>query len=259
MYYELYVDVLFLVNFVMDYILLLIVRRMLKCTATHFNILFGAIIGAGLTCVVAILPMPYAAIKFVLFYLLVNTLMIIVGLKIKGIRIVVKAMILLYIGAFLMGGIMGYVRQYIKVGSLFFGVAIIGYYMVLGIWNFISYLQKIQQHICEVELHLKENISVIKGLIDTGNNLYDPITQRPVCILDQGAVQEVFGEGIPTLRYIPYHTIGKKEGVMPVVKFDKMCIKQTEELWVETPLIAISEDEISKSKEYQMILNPNLF
>lgn len=41
MYYELYIDVLFLVNFMMDYILLLLVRRMLKCTATHGNIWYG--------------------------------------------------------------------------------------------------------------------------------------------------------------------------------------------------------------------------
>ena len=50
MYYELYIDVLFLVNFMMDYILLLLVRRMLKCTATHGNICMGAMTGSFLMC-----------------------------------------------------------------------------------------------------------------------------------------------------------------------------------------------------------------
>ncbi len=259
MYYELYVDVLFLVNFMMDYLLLLIVRHMLKCTATHFRIALGAVIGAGLTCLVVILPIQYAIIKFVLFYLLVNTLMIIVGLKIKEIRVFVKAMILLYIGAFLMGGMLGYVRQYIKMGSLFFAVAVLGYYVVLGIWNFISYMQRLEQHICDVELYVAGKVSEVKGLIDTGNHLCDPISSKPVCIVSPGVVTEKIGVELSILRYIPYHTIGIQEGVMPLVKFDKMCIKGKKEIWFEEPLIAISEEEISNSKEYQMILNPNLF
>lgn len=259
MYYELYVDVLFLVNFMMDYLLLLIVRHMLKCTATHFRIALGALIGAGLTCLVVILPIPYAIIKFVLFYLLVNTLMMIVGLKIREIRVFVKAMILLYIGAFLMGGLMGYVRQYIRMGSFFFTVAILGYYVILGIWNSISHMQRLEQHVCDVELHLAGNVSELKGLIDTGNHLCDPISSKPVCIVSLGVVKEKIDVELTVLRYVPYHTIGIQEGVMPLVQFDKMCIKGKRKIWITKPLVAISEEEISKSKEYQMILNPNLF
>lgn len=259
MYYELYVDVLFLVNFMMDYLLLLIVRHMLKCTATHFRIALGAVLGAGLTCFIVILPIPYVIGKFAAFYLLVNTLMIIVGLKIREIRVFVKAMILLYIGAFLMGGLMGYVRQYMKMGSLFFAVAVLGYYVVLGIWNFLSYMQRFQQHICEVELYVSGKMAIVKGLVDTGNQLCDSISSKPVCIIGIGTVKENFGVEMPILRYIPYHTIGKAEGVMPIVKFDKMCIRGKKEMWLAEPLIAISEEEISRSKEYQMILNPNLF
>ena len=51
-YYELYVDVLFLVNFMMDYLLLLLVKKMLKCTATHGRVCLGAFAGALLTCIV---------------------------------------------------------------------------------------------------------------------------------------------------------------------------------------------------------------
>ena len=106
MYYELYVDVFFLVNFMMDYILLLIVRKMLQCTATHGRICIGAAVGSLLTCLVVILPIPYAIVKLILFHVLVDTCMILVGLKIKTIRSFLKAIIMLYIGSFLLGGIM---------------------------------------------------------------------------------------------------------------------------------------------------------
>jgi len=260
MYYELYVDVLFLVNFMMDYILLLIVRKMMKCTATHRRICIGAAVGSLLTCLVVILPIPYTIIKLILFHVLVNTCMIRVGLKIKTIRSFLKAIIMLYIGSFLLGGIMEVFRPYIRVGSLFLLIAIVGYYLVMAIWRFLSYMQRWNQCHYTVELYLGNKKYQIKGMIDTGNGLRDPISGTPVNILDRHTARTLFGEEhLKDVRYIPYQSIGKKAGVLPAVQFERMCILKDTECWVERPLIAISEETISKGGEYEMILNPNLF
>ena len=260
MYYELYVDVLFLVNFSMDYLLLLLVKKMLKCSATHGRLFLGAIAGALLTCVIVILPIPYTLIKLVLFHMLVNTCMIRVGLKIKNIRTFIKAMFLLYIGAFLMGGVIGAVRQYIRVGSLFLFVAIAGYYTVLGIWKFISGMQRFQQNIYEVEIHFGEKVWHIKGLLDTGNQLSDVVSGKPVSILDRRCAKELFGEiQIKNMRFIPYRTIGEKERVLAVITVDKLQICGEKECLIENALIGISESEITSGGEYEMILNQNLF
>lgn len=259
MYYELYVDVLFLVNFMMDYLLLLLVRKMLSCSATHGNVCLGALVGSLLTCIVVILPIPFAFIKFVLFHVLVNTCMIRVGLKIKNIRSLVKSLILLYIGGFLLGGILEALSQYVKIGSLFFAVAIAGYYIVLGIWKFISYVQRWNRYHCMVELYFGDEKYLVRGLIDTGNGLRDPLSGQPVSILNRQSAKKLLGEaGVKNMRYIPYQSIGKKEGVLPAFQIDKMCIRQEKECWVEHPLIGISEEEVSAGGEYEMILNPNL-
>ena len=260
MYYELYVDVLFLVNFMMDYILLLIVRKMLSCSATHGNVCLGAAVGSLLTCIVVILPIPYAFVKFVLFHMFVNTCMIRVGLKIKTIPSFVKAFIMLYIGAFLLGGIMEYFRQYVRVGSLFLLLAILGYYMVLGIWKFVSYLQRWNQIHCKVDLYLEDKKYRVRGLIDTGNGLRDPISGQPVSVLEQKTARKLLeNKEEKTFRYVPYRTIGKAEGVLPVFRVDRMCVHKDSDYWIEAPLIGISEEEISAEGEYEMILNPNLF
>ena len=260
MYYELYVDVLFLVNFMMDYILLLIVRKMLKCSATHGNICLGAMVGSVLTCIVVILPVPYAFIKFVLFHMFVNTCMIRVGLKVKTIPSFVKAILMLYIGGFLLGGIMEYFSQYVRMGSLFLLVAIIGYYMVLGIWKFVSYIQRWNQNHCKVDLYLKDKTYQVRGLIDTGNGLRDPISGQPVSILERKIARKLLEErDDKKIRYVPYRTIGKSEGVLPVFRVDRMCIHRDSDYWIEMPLIGISEEKISAEGEYEMILNPNLF
>ncbi len=259
MYYELYVDVLFLVNFLMDYILLLVVRKMLKCSATHGRVCIGAAIGALLTCLIVITPVPYV-IKFIFSYLFINTFMLVTGLKIKNMKILVKAVILLYIGTFLLGGIMGYVRQYVRAGSLLLLLAIAGYYVILGIWNFISRIRKVQETIYSVELHYNGRVCYLKGLLDTGNRLHDTLSGAPVSVIDRGIVKELLGDSLPHgIRYIPYHSIGKAEGVMMLFQIERMCVRSKEECWLEKPLIAVSEEQISKANEYQMILNPNLF
>lgn len=260
MYYELYVDVLFLVNFMMDYIVLLIVRRMLKCSATHLNVCLGAVIGSLLTCIVVVIPIPYTSIKLILFHLLVNTCMIRAGLKIKTIRHFMKAYLMLYIGSFLLGGIMEIFQPYVKFGGLFLVIAIAGYYTVLGIWKFVSYVQRWSQCHCKVELYLGNEKYEISGMIDTGNGLRDPISGLPVSVLDRTTAKRLLGEErIENVRYIPYQTIGKQAGVLPVVQIDKMCVYRDTECWFSQPFIGISEEEHFAGGEYEMILNPNLF
>lgn len=260
MYYELYIDVLFLVDFMMDYLLLLLVKKMLRCTATHGNILLGAAVGSALTCMIIVLPIPYALLKFVLFHMIVNTFMIRAGLKIRDIRGFAKAYIMLYIGGFLLGGVLQAVRQYVRVGSLFFAIAIGGYYVVSKLWDFITSVQKMNQFKCKVDLYLGEKVCQVEGIIDTGNGLRDPISNQPVSILDKAVARRFMGEQkMSQVRYIPYHSIGKREGVILALKIDRMCVHREGECWIDSPLIGVSEETISAEGEYEMILNPNLF
>ena len=233
---------------------------MLKCTATHGNVCLGAIIGSLVTCVIIVLPIPYVFLKFMLFHVFVNTFMIRVGLKIKNMRSFVKAYVFLYIGGFLLGGIMHVVNQYIRMGSLFLAIAIGGYYVVSKLWDFITSVQKINQYHCKIDLYWRTKKCQVNGIIDTGNGLRDPISNQPVSILDKDIARQFLGEErLDQIRYIPYHSIGKKEGVLLAIKIDKMFVCGEKEYWIEEPLIGVSEEMISTEGEYQMILNPNLF
>lgn len=260
MYYELYIDVFFLTNFMMDYLLLLFIKKSLKCTATHGRICLGAILGAFLTCLIVICPIPYVFIKFVLFHVFVNTCMIRAGLKIKTKTMLAKAFLLLYVGAFLLGGLLHSLQTYVRMGSLFFALAIGGYYLISGIWDILLKMQKKDQFRCQVNLFFGEKQLLVEGLIDTGNSLRDPTTGRPVHILDRKAMECFSSERVEgRICYVPFHSIGKKDGLLLVVKMDRMHILGVHECWIEDPLIGISDELISIEGEYKMILNPNSF
>ena len=59
------------------------------------------------------------------------------------------------------------------------------------------------------------------------------------------------------MRYIPYHTIGKKEGVLPLLVLEKLCLYLEEEVWITQGLVAVSE-ETDLEDMYGMILNPDV-
>ena len=256
MYYELYIDVLFLVNFMMDYILLLVTRRILKCSVTHGRICLGALLGAFLTCLVIALPIPYASVKFILFHCFVNVVMIKAGLKIKWDRSFFKAYVLLYVSGFLVGGVFEYLHQYMRVGSLFFALAIVCYYAALGIWNLLSRMARLHQYRCRAVLYKGTRSCEVQAVIDTGNSLRDSLTGRPVSIVDADVWGQLYdGEG---MRYIPYHSIGRKEGVMPAVVLDRLYVDRMGGQWIEKPMVAAAKENIAADGAYKMILNPDI-
>lgn len=53
----------------------------------------------------------------------------------------------------------------------------------------------------------------VSALIDTGNSLYEPISGRPVCVLDVSALRELFTEEEP-YRIVPWHGINEKRGLL---------------------------------------------
>lgn len=102
MHYELYIDLFFLINFLMDYFLLLMVGKMLKCRIRRLRIIAGAMVGAFLTCIFVVF-LRGKIWRLVLFHGVMNMCLLKTGLGIKEKRTLIKAWILLYVSAFLHG------------------------------------------------------------------------------------------------------------------------------------------------------------
>lgn len=257
MYYELYVDVLFLANFMMDYLVLLTVKKILKCSVTHFSLISGALFGA-LTAVVATVMPIGNTFGFILFHTLISTCMIKIGLRIHSRNLFAKAFVLLYICSFLFGGIMEVFHPYIRrIAGIFFIFALMGFYLIHGIFHFIAILYRLHAYRCKVTLYLGEKECTVNALIDTGNQLRENYYGKPVSVLNADVAKSVFlKQKIHSIQYIRYHTVGEEEGSMPVIQIDRMCIHRGTKEWIEKPYLALSMKNVTKSGEYEMILNP---
>ena len=60
-------------------------------------------------------------------------------------------------------------------------------------------------------------------------------------------------------HYIAYCAVGTPNGVLLAVTIDKMMVqKENQTIIISRPVLALSEENISFTQHYQLILNPNL-
>ena len=168
------------------------------------------------------------------------------GLGIKEKREMFRGLIGLYTGGFLLGGVFTFLHQYVRTGSLFFGIAVLSYHGVQGIWSFITCLQRFLSYRCKVTLSFESGECTVDAIIDTGNCLRDPLTDHPVCVLEESKVKAyISDEKLAKLRRIPFCSVGQSDGRIPVIEIEKMCIHKEKEYRISHPVIGICGERIS--------------
>lgn len=97
------------------------------------------------------------------------------------------------------------------------------------------------------------------GLVDTGNQLTEPLTGRAVSILSPEQAKKLLKDGWETergMRLVPYHAIGKS-GWMKAVVADRMeTVYGGKTVVTERPVLAVSAGALSRKATYGIILHP---
>ncbi len=259
MHYELYLDSLFLLNFGMNLLLLSLVDHSIGHTATWYRLLSGAGIGAG--CY--LLPFLWngtAAGKLLLCFLPGTLLMLYVAFPIRSLRTLWTCFRKLMLFTFLIGGILVALLRGLPMGRKYLpGIGIL-----MGVGAFSGWVllrgrkrEKEQAGYCEVVLQGAKETLRIQALIDSGNTLIEPISGAPVSVLDAGIFDRLWPEGLPGFRAIPYHSVGKKSGILKGYPVPQMTIiHQGVEREHRNVYLAVS-GEIA-GEDLPMLINPAL-
>ena len=80
---EIYIDVVFAANLLMDYLLLELVARFLRCRTSHRRCLAAAILGAFGSCLILCIPSENTPVLTVVLHGFCALLMLRIGLKIQ--------------------------------------------------------------------------------------------------------------------------------------------------------------------------------
>lgn len=278
MYYEVFIDVLFVINFLMDFFLLRLVNRLLHSSATLGRSLLGAVIGAGGICLLAIHP-GSRMMNTILVHVVINTLMVRFGCNLRKIRSLCRGILILYAAGFLLGGAMLALRNHIGTRGLravILSGSISYLFLSAGIRAY-TRAEKEADRTYKVWLYANGKCKEGTALLDTGNNLTDPVSGKPVCIGQTGILEgllekdtirelELFREGRPggsfgnlSPRFIPFTSLGCSQGMVLAVTLDYLCLEgQRIHKVIRRPVIAFSWENSSFLGDYQIILHPKL-
>lgn len=265
MHYELYVDSLFLINFTMNLYLLMLVDYSTLSSAVPWRLLVGALFGAGSYLLLFVIGMvlPWK----LLLGAAAALLMLPITFSVRGLRSFLKLTEKMLFFSFSMGGVLLLLIRCFRfaegVLTSAAGLMAAGGIFLL-FWRRFHAQTRQENAVCQVTL-AREGVSVkIAALIDSGNALVEPISGKPVSIVEEKVFRSLWGSGGQGYRAIPYHSIGKRHGILEGYLLP--------ELWVETDgvrkvvhdvYVAVSPEEISsagtpEAESVKMIINPRV-
>ncbi len=229
-----YGDILLALNWWIDFLLLLGVRRTLGGGARPWRLAIGALLGSA-TCFVLFLP-PMAVWWSLLIKLASALLMVVVAFRWQGWRELTRRVFLLFA---LSAGLAG------LCGALYFFVAPEGFYVINGVvyYSFPPLLlvalsvmcygllwlsehlmrrRAPAQRVFRVTLEMGEQKVTFPCLYDSGNHLVEPFSGHPVVVVEREVAEQVIAvphsaEELPVgqgWRLIPYDTL-RGGGLLP--------------------------------------------
>lgn len=255
-----YVDVLVVLNTLVNYFILLGVRKMTRSYTKRWRLVLGALFG-GVSSVLIFIE--NLGIIMTLLKIVLAVMMIVITFGIKPYKRFFKRVILLFAITFIFGGIALAVYMFFDKDILIYSNGII-YFDIdmtfLTLISVISYIvitlvtkitEKKASKSREYIVTLKNNDTTItcSGFMDTGNSLREPFSGYPVIMVDKDIFNKMFTD--EKVRYIPVSTVSG-ESLIKAFRPEKFTIDN-----FSTNKIYIGES-LTPLDDYKIILNINL-
>lgn len=263
MYFEVYLDSLFWINLVMNFYLLYLTNRLKEKTASNLRILLGACFGALISCVVFFIPFSTMGVKIIIGCLLSGIGMVVIAFRVKTFKGILRKMASMTVMAFFVGGTFLFLFKRFfflrKYQNQTFILLFLGGLVCMAGSYCLERWKSGKKPICFVTLENREKTKRIEALIDTGNSLIEPISGKPVSILNKELMKEIFDGEIPEFyRVVPFSCVGIEKGLLKCFEIPKMNVEYEDTVITYEHIFVAYSEEYGREGRYQMILNPCL-
>lgn len=295
-----YLDVIWMLNLLFDTLLLYLTGLLLGRTIQKRRLLLGGLIGSLIILLSVTEFTDFASHPIIKF--IFSLIMVYAAFGFKRPRFFFTNLAVFYLCTFLIGGALIGVHYFIQfdldlsqsifLSSLYgFGDPISWIFVIIGFplaWHFskktfdkweratIQYDQLI-----DVQLKIQDEILKLKGLVDSGNQLYDPISKKPVMIVSLQKVLpyipnelvEIFkdpdqmwngsidvpDQWIHRLSIVPYKVVGQNHQLMACLKFNEIVIeKENVQSIIKSVLVAFVNQKLSEDDLFECIVHPKM-
>jgi stage II sporulation protein GA (sporulation sigma-E factor processing peptidase) len=256
-----YVDVLFVVNFFITYLLLLLTKLISKGNTKTIRLLLASFIGGLYSLVILVKELNFLITIIGKFF--VSVIIVLVAFKFKRLTVFIKTLFVFYISNIvILGGVIAIWMIFKPSGVLirndvvYFDISA----RVLLFSAFISYLIAVvvvkiyNRTVGNSEVY---SLTLVKNgqevhmyaFADTGNKLKEPFSNYPVIVADSSKIP------FSAERIIPYSSVGG-EGTLNAFRPDKVIISSGKKS-IETDKVYVALSLVD-SKDFSAILNPEI-
>ena len=267
---EVYIDILFILNFIMDYFIFWMVSKITYQKIPSKRLCLGSAFAAMFYCLIA--AAPFLRVIHIGIYLIILPLIPIrIIFKPSNLRQFIQLYIISNITALVVGGMSFGFVYWIREQNIMSCIHETGY-QEFSIWILLLsvvisygmiqlsryYMQKrnIQvQELYSLKIQYNGVTIIAQALLDTGNKVYDPITKAPVIIVTYKMLKTLLPENISAaytmgiddisfliketsgcdfgtrIRAIPYHSLGNPNGILLGFKADEVYISKDNLKW----------------------------
>jgi len=297
-----YLDIILLLNFLMDYLILLLTARFQHLETKKLKLSLGALAGALYSLVFFIPHLSFFHVLLSKF--LLSIVMIWLSFGYLHFFRFVRSLATFYFVSFVIGGgVLAFQNLFPMNHEIINGIYVsrsssplLIYFLVmisfLVVYFFSSKVQRsirkktdFQSQLLDFEIYIFDFKFNGKGLLDTGNQLYDPITRKPVLVLEAmeasflpDKFNEIYREGqfilelfeevtkdiepkwLSRLQIVPFRTISNEMQFILTVRPDKVVIHSEDNRQIEKTkvLIGLNYSRLSNENSYQAIIHPEL-
>lgn len=285
-----YIDVLILQNMAMNFFLLYLLSRVSNNSSKWWKLILASFIGS-IYVIVIFIPSLHILYSLI-FKMIVSFIMVFVGFTPKNIKKFIKLVLIFYTEAFLLGGgIIG--LFYLVYGdihaldSAFLLSKISGEFIIVG--SFITTLfvkigfdvfesyYKDQDLKVELDIYINGKSCTLKGFVDTGNYLRDPVSGEKVVVSYLNALKDIIpvdklysgeienneeldnDDIISRVRIIPYKAIGVENGILKGIKTDMVIARNKNKVKVNKDItIALHDKSFLGEENFDAIAYPEI-
>lgn len=275
-----YVDVLLVVNFMVNFVLLRITALILRQRPVFWRLCLAAALGA---CGALIIFVPvYNRAVLLIYKLFLTAVMSVAAFGCRGVRRVVLSVFGLFTVSLLTSGLLllyqvtmcprgmlvakGAVYFDIGAGALV-GCCIAAYFIAGGLERLLSRGAP-KEALCEITVLHAGAVSAFPALIDTGSNLTEPFSHCPVIVCEERALGRAMPPALKGfdlsqpppqgLRLVPFKTLGST-GLLPAFMPDTLLVRRPGESdkKAEDCYIAVLNHPLGAG-DYRAVCNPQL-
>ncbi len=201
---KIYLDLLLILNFIYDGLLLITVSVTLKRNTKFKRIILGSLFGSLSTLIILI---PLNKYWLLLFKIMAGIIMLIITYGFQDLKYFWNNLIYLYMTSVILAGFLYFLK--LEFNNL-------SYLLILLIAPVILYLyikeqktlQRVVNYYTKVIINFKNNRYLeLNGFIDSGNRLQDPITNKYIILVNKKKLKGIYNIRSP--MYVPIKTINK--------------------------------------------------